>query len=199
MAADMDLRALEKRVYMSFHEDGIIDIFVGLLLILDGWLMLSGNPAFVGVAAAMIFLIMPVKKLITLPRMGLVKFSHARNKHLTRIMLLLLALGVLMFLLVALLISSGIFSQGGREHIDLVFGLMFALPAGVGVVLTGQKRYLLYVAGSPVLFLLGYLLIWPFPVILILIGALVMVSGGITLLQFLKKYPRPETEEGQRP
>jgi len=199
MTPELDLKALEKRVYTSFHQDGIIDIFVGLLLFVDGLLMLSGNAAFVGVAVVIVFLILPVKRVITVPRIGMAKFSPARNSQLTKFGLMLLIGGALVFMIFALRGSSSVLTQWMREYFDLVFGVMFALLAGAAAILTGLKRYIGYVVEILIIFTVGYLFNWPFPVALSITGALVSLSGVVTFIRFLQKYPKSDIPEEIRP
>lgn len=199
MQPTTDAKALERKIYTSFHEDGIVDLFLGLLLFVDGVLMLTGYPAFVGVAVIVLFLIPPVKKLITVPRMGIVNFSATRKGQLTKAYLLFLAAGILVFLFFILRESVSALDQFLTAHYSLIFGGIFTLLAGAGALFTGMRRYLLYVLGIPVIFIVAHHFGWPFPVALALTGLLILVAGQISLLRFLRRYPVPEIpEEAQR-
>ena len=195
MQPTTDAKALERKIYISFHEDGIVDLFLGLLLFVDGILMLAGYSAFVGVAVVILFLIPPLKKLITVPRMGVVNFSETRKSQLTRAYLLFLAAGVLVLLFFVLRGSVSSLDHFLTAHFSLIFGGIFALLAGAGALFTGMRRYLLYVLGIPVIFIVSYLFDWSFPMALAMTGILVSISGIVALIRFLKRYPLVEIPE----
>ncbi|HKJ70096.1 MAG TPA: hypothetical protein VKA68_19240, partial [bacterium] len=90
-------------------------------------------------------------------------------------------------------------TQWMREYFDLVFGVMFALLAGAAAILTGLKRYIGYVVEILIIFTVGYLFNWPFPVALSITGALVSLSGVVTFIRFLQKYPKSDIPEEIRP
>ena len=51
MAERVDLRSLERKAYLTYHQDGIVDIFIGLAIAVFGALFLplfleSSWPAF---------------------------------------------------------------------------------------------------------------------------------------------------------
>jgi len=195
MPSAADLKALERKVFTSFHEDGIIDIFAGLLLLVDGFLLLSGNPEFVGPAVVIIFLIPPVKKMVTVPRIGLVNFSSQRNIRQMRLYLVTLVVGLLVFLVFLLNNSSESLTAFAREYYALLLGLIFVLMAGMAALLTGVRRFVWYMAGILVLFIVGQILGWEFPVTQALTGGMLFLTGVITLIRFVKKYPKTDIPE----
>ena len=78
MTQNINLKDIEKKVYMSYHQDGILDISLGLLILLFGIAMYTHLTPFVGLIP---ILVMGVgylaKKFVTIPRMGYVNFSNA--------------------------------------------------------------------------------------------------------------------------
>jgi len=195
MDSTVNLKDLEKKVFTSFHEDGVIDIFAGLLLLVDGFLLLSGNPALVGPAVAILFLIPLVKKIVTVPRIGLVNFSSQRNVRQMRLYLVTLVIGLLVLVVFILNSSSENLTAFAREYYALLLGLIFVLMAGMAALLTGVRRFIWYSGGILVLFIIGEILGWEFPVTQALTGALLFLSGVITLIRFIKKYPKTDIPE----
>jgi len=109
MSAQLDLKALEKKVFKSNFEDGLWDVYLGMLLLqislssflytLDIgplWILLI-LVLFVGLVFAAFW---AAKKHIIMPRMGLVRFSDERKqkkKKLSLILSLSVLFGVLVF------------------------------------------------------------------------------------------------------
>ena len=79
-AEKTNLKEIERKAYMSYHQDGLIDVFAGFLILSFGlWLILDMTWMgwilwFVAVSAYAV-----AKRVVTIPRIGLVKFvPHAR-------------------------------------------------------------------------------------------------------------------------
>ena len=96
MNTNMNLKEIERKAFRSFFQDGIWDIFLGLLMILMGlgpWLggkMGGGEIEFTSVVIIMGILILVAlaavigfnlaKKYITTPRLGVARFTAPRRK-----------------------------------------------------------------------------------------------------------------------
>ncbi|MFX1448787.1 MAG: hypothetical protein ACFFCG_11745, partial [Promethearchaeota archaeon] len=91
MAEKVDLKEMEKRAWKSNFQDGLWDIYFGLLIMGIGFNWLGGFlglPETMGVMVtliswdigAMVIFILG-KKFITTPRMGFVKFGQIRKKR----------------------------------------------------------------------------------------------------------------------
>jgi hypothetical protein len=88
MSHTVNLKELERRAYRSFFEDGIWDVYLGLLL-----LAMGGGPALLAMGATLMWaaaagLLLSVlgmaffftgKKHLTVPRLGAVQFGPART------------------------------------------------------------------------------------------------------------------------
>ena len=76
-----DLKELEEQVYKATWEDGILDLVLGASLLILGILFRTDVAGLAGVFVAV--LAMPAwgvgKKLITVPRLGYVKFNEERK------------------------------------------------------------------------------------------------------------------------
>ena len=96
------LSEIEKKTYMSYHQDGLIDIFVGIYVLLFGSGILLNSVAdfstwFIFPAifpAIMVPIWISVKKQITMPRIGYVKFRSGGANRLTAVFIGLLVAGL---------------------------------------------------------------------------------------------------------
>ena len=97
MSTTLNLKELEKKAWRSTYQDGLWDIYYGLIVICMGFFIYrpeSGySPANIIFMTVMMLgcygLFWAGKRYITLPRMGQVKFSPARKKRTRKLTLLL--------------------------------------------------------------------------------------------------------------
>ena len=208
MNKQKSLREVEKRTYMSYHQDGLIDIFVSvyvlmfasgiLLMTLTDFSMWFVIPA-MGIFPAIIAPIwVSAKKQITMPRIGYVKFGSKGAKKLMAIFigLMVAGLGVFMVFTFAssqgwaltlkdLIISNGMISIGiGAASISSLFAYIM-----------GLKRLYAYGLFTLALFITGHLITIPFGYLLLTIGLVIIINGFALLTQFIRKYPLPQGDE----
>ena len=74
MSLELDMNEIERRVYMIYNEDGLVDIALGLVFL--GWgALLAGGPPFLtpllGPMALGIWYF--GKRMVTIPRVGLIE------------------------------------------------------------------------------------------------------------------------------
>ena len=91
MSEVIDLKALEKKAYTSIFQDGLLDIFIGLIVI--GWITNSLGDFFDTIIVIIILfsyyilvctLFILMKKFISVPRMGQAKFGPIRKLNVKR-------------------------------------------------------------------------------------------------------------------
>lgn len=207
----LNLKEIEKKAYRSTFQDGIWDIFLGLLLLnlaFGALLAKSGvsEGLIMTILTALTVLIllafMTGKKRITVPRMGFVKFGQKRKRKLWKSRLILLGsvlAGVVVFL-AALLIRSY-----STERPYIVFLLPAAWVANAIIVFS----LLAYFLDCTRLYAYGLLFALPIPCDIVLkkllgvnlititlaVSAAVMLFVGTILLnRFLRDYPLPPQE-----
>jgi hypothetical protein len=205
MSENTSLREREQTDYLQYHGDGLVDILIGLWVVGFGLWMLVENVVFI---ALMPIFILPawrsVKRAITAPRMHHIDFTPAPNarRNLTAIMLVgVLALALLMVL--GLVVFWG-GSTGNappwllaavawlREHATLAFGLFGAFLLSITAPMSGLPRLNAYALLTVIIPGAGYLLGLPFWETIVLVGAMMSLTGTIILLRFLNRY-RVET------
>jgi len=202
----IDLKVLEKRAWRSAFQDGIWDIYFGLLFLGMAIALFGdtfGLPTEVGSmiiiliwnSITVIFLIVS-KKYITIPRIGFVKFGTKRKKTKKRLLIFLVFNLILAFLFLFVNIS-GIFEWlniGGLIEPLVVGLLLITVPLSILAYFLEFHRLYAYA----ILFGLGFFnseLLYPLvgsPLDLFLsqglIGIAVILIGLGYLIQFLRKY-----------
>ena len=193
----IDLKEIERRAYLSYHQDGLVDIFMGLAFLVFGAPILydPGMVAVGGIIAVVPVMYAAVKKAITIPRLGYVKFaSQRRNK--TRI--------VVLFLVVAGVLGNvaGVFALIYRpfviflvENYMMVIGVVGAAIFSLVAYLSEIKRFYAYGAMVLIVFPSGYVVHTSLQYHLVLMGVLMLLSGVGLLYRFLRKYPKQAGEK----
>jgi hypothetical protein len=199
LSAKIDLKDIERRAYTSYHEDGIIDIFIGLGLISMSfyvyaemaWLMGSFVAIFVPVY-------MNMKKNVTFLRLGQVTFSKRRAGRTLSSYIFLFAMNVAALLLAVSLWRS--FSGGSppswlpllRENYAIVAGAVGAGVFAVLAYLTDLARFYRYAAATLVVLGSAYFIPIPFIAHVAVLGAIIGAAGYLQLEGFKRRYPLME-------
>jgi hypothetical protein len=76
-----------------------------------------------------------------------------------------------------------------RGHAPLAFGLFGAALLGVSALIFGLNRFYAYALLTIIISAGGYLLGIPLWVTVVLVGAMMSLSGTILLIRFLYRYP----------
>jgi hypothetical protein len=195
----INTKEIERRAYLTYHKDGIIDIYLGLSIVMlstifvgtEAWLIMFGGMG--GTIALIPIFYRESKKMYTFPRLGYVKFSEKKGRSRNSIMMLL-GLGTLSSLLglwAFYLGTKGDFlwveTIVAHWHWFLAF-LFLGLFLLFGYI-TDLKRLYYYGLGSFVLFASGnFVPVKGFWLVLALGGAM-MTTGVILLQRFKREYP----------
>lgn len=127
MQNNIDLKKLERKVWTSFHNDGLGDIFLGcviLMFALAPLLSRTGLGDFWSSAVFIPFLILiyvsivMLRKKVVIPRIGLVNFGRARRKR-------LIAFNIVLFFILLLSLILGIVSLRGTISRAWIHNLRF--------------------------------------------------------------------------
>ena len=196
MMSESDLRDTERKIYLSYFDDGILDIVAGLPILSFGLGMVFDASLFFILTGLPIILYWPLKQAITLPRMGYVKFNPERQRKISRSMVLLLVAGSLSLLL-GIVVFSGM--QGQAFHLRdfmMEFGLLLfgAVMAGAFVLISiffEIKRFMGYAALIFGGWLSAYLLGIEAGIPVAIAGGAIVLIGLAFLVNFMIKYPVP--------
>ncbi len=200
MGERVNLKAIERKAYLSYHQDGLVELFIGIAVIVFGALI-AYDPSMVAIAGGTIAVVPAMytatKKLVTIPRLGYVKFASQRKYKIRNVVLFLVVAGVLGNV-------AGVFALIYRpfviflvENYMIVVGVLGAAIFSLAAYLSEIKRFYAYGAVNLVAFPSGYILPTAIYQPIILLGAIITVSGAVLLSRFLRKYPKVKRREAQ--
>lgn len=201
MTEQNTLREIEKKTYMSYHQDGLLDIVIGLYalafglgIVVDQILDINFAVIYPGI---MIAIVLPIwiaaKRKITMPRIGYVNIGTKGSNKIFALFLGLAVAGLGVFFLFTMMT----FQNGRPEWIETILfqygmvwiGLGAAVIGSMFAYTMGLKRLYGYGLLTLALFVVGYFLAVPFEYLLLFIGGVVMACGVALLVQFIHKYP----------
>ena len=208
MTEKNSLREIEKKTYMSYHQDGLLDIFVGVYILLFGigillMTMTNFSTWFVIPAifpAIMVPIWISAKKRITMPRIGYVKFGVKGANKIMAIFLGLTVAGLGVFTVFGLGASMGeSWALTLRDFLIsnymIIIGIAAVTISSLFAYTMGLKRLYGYGLLTLVLFFTGYFIVIPFEYFLVTIGLVIIISGFVLLMRFIRKYPLPQGDK----
>jgi hypothetical protein len=194
MSQNTHLKEIERKANL-YHGDGLIDIAIGFVILLAGITEIFDQTSLAGVWVVLwLPIMMSAKKSITVPRMRYIDFTP--NAQWKVKLIIVTVVGV-----VALLFTLGlvVFTRNEalppwltawlREYSRMVWP---AALIGVGWLIalaTGVKRLYAYAALAVIAFAGGYWFNLNFPLLFTVLGAVIVLSGIVVLVQFMRKYP----------
>lgn len=213
MSQEIDLKQIERKAFRSTHQDGLWDIFFGLVVIFMAINLYRPESGYspwniiiflVGYGVANL-IFWSGKIFITLPRMGQVKFGPIRKQ---RGLHLAIALGVVVLINIGLVILTALGwadpEQAAslntflleRGWMDIAVALIGSMLVGVSMILIAYfndftRGFYIAVMASLAVFLMIWLNQPVFPIIL---GGLILLPGVVLFIRFLSKYPLPKQE-----
>jgi hypothetical protein len=194
---------VRRRLLLTIHQDGLLDILVGLIMATFGMIPLLDAMGLNPGMRSVIFLsgymlevgvIVWLKQAITLPRTGLVKL---RRKTTSKITLTLLIINILLFIVFAgsRVIKIPLWNLFGSYQLSILLGLAFMVPlTAAGLLLKATRFFLygifalgIYLAGE-YLYNQGILRDFGIPVASFICGGIIAMTGAIFLFRFLHTY-----------
>jgi hypothetical protein len=138
------------------------------------------------------------KRFITIPRTGMIQPGRKIQRRLTNLAIFMLILGLIAFL--GILISRMVGSAFILDHPLGILGLVLAAGVALLAYLLNASRIYCYAAILFIAFAGGEILAGTittfdaFALSVTIAGGLILLSGVIILLRFVRKYPRPAIE-----
>jgi hypothetical protein len=203
MTQDIDLKALERKAWISYSQDGLLEVLLGCIVLMfavapflntmglgDFWSSLVFVPFWVVV----FLLIVLLRKYVVVPRIGIVKFGQTRKKK-------LLKFNVLMFIILLFGLMLGLISMQNSTAPAWVHNLRFI---AIVLICSSLAAYFL---DFPRLYLYGILCAlsipvgeWlytnmgvphhGYPVTFGITAGIMIITGVILFLRLLRKNPR---------
>jgi len=197
MNQKINLKEIERKAYTSYHQDGVIDITIAVVILLFSVMMLGdiyllGSIGSVsGILAVSLYA--GLKKLLTVPRIGYVKFPQQRAQRMVAIAVALGTLSALMGLVAVLQTMS----QGTPEWlVFLIENYMLTIGTAVAALflLAGYafktKRIYAYALLTLVLFVAGHFIYFPLYYYLTALGIILLACGLFLMIRFVSRYPK---------
>ena len=191
MVEEISLKEIQRKVYMSLFQDGLWDIFLGLFILGWGLAILTEAVYLPGVTfIGIYFVIWGVKKWLTYPRIGYVRFSATSRRRITA-RFLILGVGVLLVgVMAAVVWGIGTRPQWLADYFPLIFNGILAAIVCFVAYWARVNRFYLYAAliflGAVFHLWLG--IRWEFG--FIGAGGIIVLIGLVILIIFLRKYPK---------
>ncbi len=195
MENPIDIKEIERRAYLTYHKDGIIDIYLGLAVVIlalsDMIFMLALFPIFYR----------DTKRRYTFPRLGYVKFSEKTNKIMKSQKPLTM---ILAFIFLATIFAWYLGTTGNQVWFQPYVQNWKWIFAGASVIifsvfawLTDLKRLYYYGVLSLLWFSVANYLPLQGYILFLVFGGAIALSGAIQLYRFTQEYkvePRAENE-----
>jgi len=188
----------KEQAYMTYHEDGLLDLLIGLAVLLGGLYMLVDLDIPLG--GVWVVLWLPIwlsaRKTITSRRLPNVEVPNEQYVGLMRAAVFVVFTLVLLVFAGSLLLlghSSGLvpswFVSGLREHLTLVLGLIGAFVMTIAGWLSGLNRLFAYALLTALGFAGTYWLQAPAGLAVAVAGGVVMIWGFVMLSRFVRSHP----------
>jgi hypothetical protein len=211
MSQGINLKEAERKAFRFTFQDGLWDIYLGLLLLIMGMGPVISDLEVLGlwpVVALMVLTLLVMlafwagKRFITTPRIGLVRFGPARKAKIkyTGVILSLSVLVGVIVLVVGLAAGSNppAWISWGWIIPAGVFGMTAVVVFSLGAYwLDFQRAYVygwLYALAFPTSIMLVEYAGITFPIAYAVSAGIMILVGVILLLRFLRDYPIPAGE-----
>ena len=201
MSKRLNLRELERRAFLSYHGDGILDIMIGFGLIIAALWIFAEMPWLVGSwVPVMTPIYLLIKKNITVPRLGHVEFSERRKGKTKKTMFALVVFNIILFVG-----GFGVWMAmdiGGKpqwlidllENYMILTGFLGLVASWIVAFISDLRRFYSYGLMNLAIFTVSGFFKLHIALGMVLLGIIVVLYGLILLLDFSRKYPVMEHE-----
>lgn len=206
MSASLNLKEIEKRAFRSTYQDGMWDIYYGLVVISMAFFIYHPKTGYSWINIAMMVgslliaysLFYLGKKFITIPRLGQVVFGETRKQK-KRLMILFVSIVVSFQVLLLLATAFGwkIGFSDGRLNEHLLVSLIASLIvyAGMTIIIFFSD----FLRGFYISFLMAlavFLMVYFNQILFaVAIGLIIVIPGIVLLVRFLYRYPLIKIED----
>jgi len=188
MARDVDLKEIERKAYMSYFQDGLWDTLIGIFLLVWGIGILTDTAGLTGVYfLPTMWIILSLKKRLAYPRIGHVKMAQEKK---TLSWLAIAGVVTLLIAIVAYVLTiSGNTPNLLKDNFLFLFGVVNAIVVCVIAYWWKVNRWYAYAAIIVAGVASHQWLEISNPFSFIIPGSVILLSGLVVLIRFLRKYP----------
>jgi hypothetical protein len=184
--------SLEQKIYRHYWDDGLLDLFAALGVVLIGASWMHGYAAAGAIVPAVLVpLWQPARERLVEPRLGFVEFSDTRERQNRKRLKLVLYLGI-----IALIAALELYFQrellAANPGLRLVAGLpamLLAVLAAATALLIASARFLVYSGVLLAVGSVGALLGWSPGAIMAVGGAIMFIAASAVFAKFLRTNP----------
>jgi len=183
-----ELKILEKRMASRYMEDGIWDIYLGLMALAFGLSILLDINYLAAIMVSVGFAFQSVaKNMVTFPRIGYIKLRKAKKRGMSAVLTGVLFLGM-MFFLVFMLGDENPVRSFVRDYMLFFIAAIWSGAIALAGLSFHVRRYFAY---ALLVFSAVILSEWMgnLGLNLIVAGLLVMIAGLFVMIRFIRKYP----------
>ena len=203
MSDALDIDSLERRAYLVYNEDGLLDIMTGFMMAFIGYYVLSEVDIpfapFLAIFGPAVWA--SLTKAVTEPRIGQVKFGPGRRSRQQKV-IMGFAVVVNVLLVLSFFVKTGPALDPWRTML-YAYGVILVGSGIVSLILftighfNEISRFKGYASVSMPMFVAGHFLTDPgldlfqrLAQVLIPLGLLMLAYGMVTLWRFVRKYPK---------
>ena len=191
MSQASDFKALTRRAYLAYHQDGIIDLMIGWMAFSFGVCLALEAPFIAPLTWLPLLAYIPIKNALTVPRLGYGQFEPENGqigrKRLDAILAVLLSVLILAIAGLVLAVPNEMAALG--EDGILIYAAMVTLLLLIAGLLSGIRRLIAYGLLCILLATACALASLPDTLMFIALGLVIMFVGVILLARFLHKFP----------
>jgi hypothetical protein len=198
MNQKINLKEIERKAYTSYHQDGVVDVTIAVVVFLFSIIMIGDMPWLGGIGGIAGILAVSLyagfKKFVTVPRIGYVKFPQQRAQRMLAVAVALGTLSAFMGLVAFLQTTS----QGTTpdwlmlmiDNYMLTIGTAVAALFLLGGYAFKANRIYVYALLTLVMFVAGHFIYFPLYYYLTALGTIILACGLFLMIRFVRKYPK---------
>jgi hypothetical protein len=190
---DTNLGTIKNKVYFTFFQDGLWDMFLGVFLLAWGLTVWFDLPLLPGAVFILFFwLVLGLKQMITYPRIGYARPVEYQSRLLKTVITGIIALAAVIIFLLPLLNQGYIHFL--RENFEFILNSSMAIAAALVGYWWSIKRWYAY---ALLILVFAVLYQWTelsYQVSFIIPGLTIFLSGLAVLIGFLRQYRVPAEE-----
>jgi hypothetical protein len=194
MRTDIDIKQIQRKVYMSYFQDGLWDILLGVFLLCWGLMVTFDIVAVMGGFWLVFYMmILGLKRWLVYPRAGYIKIAEARRQQIKMVLL-----GAVVFLAGVAVIPIFIIDSRPAwfsEYFMLMIGGMFTLVIVFLAVWWQVYRWYVYAGVVLLAFMSHQWLDTELNLSFFIPGGIIVIYGLILLILFLRRYPKKPSED----